>query len=528
MEDTVEHRTQVWECAAIQACCTSPLPFTDLNLLDPLPLAFLHRKALYKDNQSNGRALEEECGGEFGGIHQPELPDKAIELPSVAEIRASRTTSQRLAQAFATNTAPKEFWEAVPLYLHAFEDMFSKASFDSLPECKRWDHAIELLPDSAPSSCKVYSLAPREQDKLNAFLQENLDSGHIHPSKSPIASLVFFIKKKNGSLQLNCYPLPLISELNNNLRGTQYFTKLNVQWGYNNVRIQKGDKWKVAFWTNQGLFKLLIMFFGLTNSPATFQTMINNIFQDLIVEGVVCMYLDNILIYTKSLEEHHWITCLILERLCQHQLYLKLEKCESEQTQIEYLGLIISHGAVEMDPVKVAGVAEWPEPQSKKEVQVFLGFANFYQRFIQDFLHHTHPLFNLTEKDVTWSWGLPEQLVFDTLKCTMTSRPILLFPDDNSLFCIEADSSDFAIGAVLLQQSSEDRKWHPVAFYSKSLNVVEWNYEIHDKEMLAIIQSFEEWQHFLEGVQHKSKVWTDHKNLKYFQTAKKLNCQQGL
>ncbi|KAG5715768.1 hypothetical protein E4T56_gene13721 [Termitomyces sp. T112] len=156
------------------------------------------------------------------------------------EIKASQTTSQWLAQAFATNAMPQEFWDVVPLYLHAFEDVFSKASFDSLPECK---------------SCKVYPLMLREQDKLNAFLQENLDSGCICPSKSPMASPVFFIKEKDGSFQLvqdywvlnammvkNCYPLPLISELINNLWGTQYFTKLDVQWSYNNVHIQEGDK----------------------------------------------------------------------------------------------------------------------------------------------------------------------------------------------------------------------------------------------------------------------------------------------
>ncbi|KAG5734824.1 hypothetical protein E4T56_gene631 [Termitomyces sp. T112] len=234
----------------------------------------------------------------------------------------------------------------------------------------------------------------------------------------------------------------------------------------------------------------------------------NNIFWDLIAKGVVCVYLNDILIYTKTLEEHHQITHLVLEHLCWHQLYLKLEKCEFKQTQIKYLGLIISHRTAEMD-------------------LAFLGFANFYWRFIQDFLHHACPLFDLTEKDVIWSWGPPEQTAFDTLKCAVTSRPVLLFPDDNSPFHIEADTSDFATGVVLSQQSLEDGKWHPVAFYSKSLNAVEQNYKIHNKEILAIIQLFEEWQHFLEGVWYKFKVWIDHKNLEYFWTAKKLNHQQA-
>ena len=161
--------------------------------------------------------------------------------------------------------------------------MFSKTSFNSLSERKQWDHAIELVPDVEPSNCKVYPLALKEQDKLDTFLQENLELGRICPSKLPMASPVFFIKKKDGSLRLvqdycvlnaltvkNCYPLPLISELVNNLRDAQYFTKLDVRWGYNNVCIKEGDEWKAAFQTNRGLFEPLVMFFGLTNSPTTF------------------------------------------------------------------------------------------------------------------------------------------------------------------------------------------------------------------------------------------------------------------
>ncbi|KAG5727735.1 hypothetical protein E4T56_gene20751 [Termitomyces sp. T112] len=406
------------------------IPVYNINRMpnaNPPPLVFPHWEALYKDNRSNSGALEEECGGEFSSICKPELPDEAIEvedqiyvtivhlLPSIAEIRASQTTSQQLAQAFATNTAPQEFWDVVPPYLHAFEDVFSKASFNLLLECKRWDHAIELLPNSAPSSSELglwLYLSVQIPDGFSGLLYQK--EGWLPPTGTELLGTQCHDSKES-------LPLPLISELINNLWGMQYFTKLDIWWSYNNV---------------------------LTNSPATFQTMMNNIFWDLIVEGVVCMYLDNILIYTKMLEEHYWITCLILECLCWHQLYLKLEKCKFEQTQIEYLGPIMSHRTVEMDLVKVASVAEGLEPQNK-EVQEFLGFANFYWRFIQDFLHHTCPLFNLTGKDVMWSWRPLEQMAFDTFKHAMISRPVLLFPDNNSPFHIEADSSNFATGAVL-------------------------------------------------------------------------------
>ena len=176
-----------------------------------------------------------------------------------------------------------------------------------------------------------------------------------------------------------------------------------------------------------------------------------------------------------------------------------------------------------MDPVKVAGVAEWPAPTNKKEVQSFLGFTNFYRRFIKDFSEHARPLFDLTRNDSKWHWETNEQSAFDKLKQNVTSAPVLISPDSTKPFHIEADSSDFATGAVLSQVSSEDEKWHPVVFFSKSLSPVERNYEIHDKEMLAIIRSLQEWRHFVEGAKHQCEIWTDHKNLKYFMTAKQLN-----
>jgi hypothetical protein len=244
------------------------------------------------------------------------------------------------------------------------------------------------------------------------------------------------------------------------------------------------------------MFEPLVMLFGLTNSPATFQTMMNDIFQDLVMAGSVCVYIDDILIFTRTIEEHRRITRLVLDRLRQHKLFLRPDKCEFEKTRVEYLRLIISEGQAEMDPVKVAGVAEWPTPKNKKEVQQFLGFVNFYRRFVQDFSHHARPLFDLTGQ-AEWHWGSDQQVAFDELRRQITSTPILAFAQDDKPFRLEADSSDYATGAVLSQQADSDRKWHPIAFYSKSLNAMERNYEIHDKEMLAIIRALEEWRHFL-------------------------------
>jgi len=191
--------------------------------------------------------------------------------------------------------------------------------------------------------------------------------------------------------------------------------------------------------------------------------------------------------------------------------------------QIEYISLIVAHGLIAMDLIKVAGVTEWPVPKMKKKVQPFLGFVDFYHRFIQGFLHHTQVLFNFMKKDVIWTWGDSQQEAFNELKTCITSFPVLQFADDSLQFCIKVDSSHLVTGAVLSQQSPEDDKWHPISFYSKSLNNVQWNYEIHNKEMLVIIHALEEWCHFLDRSKHKFEIWTDHKNLEYFMATKKLN-----
>jgi hypothetical protein len=248
-------------------------------------------------------------------------------------VRASSTVSRRLAEAFAKTSKPKGFEDIVPTSLHTYANIFSETAFDSLPERRKWDHAIELEREPSPRFRKVYPMTLTEQTEMDAFLEEALATGCIRQSKSPLGAPVFFIKKKDGKLHFvqdyqalnaitrkNWYPLPLIDDLIHRLKDMHYFTKLDVCWGYNNVRIREGDEWKAMFCTNRGLFEPLVMYFGLTNSPATFQMMMNEIFQDLITEGVVSIYLNNILIFTNSLEEHHRITCLVLDRMHEHKL----------------------------------------------------------------------------------------------------------------------------------------------------------------------------------------------------------------
>jgi len=255
--------------------------------------------------------------------------------------------------------------------------------------------------------------------------------------------------------------------------------------------------------------------------------MMNDIFWNLIVEGIMVVYLDDILIFTRMEEEHVKAIRWVLQVLQEHKLFLHPEKCEFCKERIKYLGLVILENEVSMDLVKVAGVREWPTLENKTDVQAFLGFVNFYQRFIQDFSAKARPLFDLTCSEQVWTWSGREQMAFEDLKMAVTTAPVLMSPQDSEPFWVETDSSNFTTGAVLSQQSTADGKWYPVAFYSKSLSSVEQNYEIHNKKMLAIICALEEWRHFLEGVTHPVEIWTNHKNLEYFMTAKKLNRRQA-
>jgi hypothetical protein len=251
---------------------------------------------------------------------------------------APSTVSGPLAEAFTKNSKLKSFEDIVPMSLHTYADVFSETVFDSLPEHRKWDHTIELECEPLLGFRKVYPVTLTEQTEMDTFLEEALATGRIRQSKSPLGALVFFIKKKDGKLRFvqdyralnaitrkNQYPLPLIDDLIHWHKGARYFTKLDVCWGYNNVRIREGDEWKAAFCTNRGLLEPLVMYFGLTNSPATFQTMMNEIFQDLITEGVVSVYLDDILIFTNSREEHRRITCLVLDRC--HTLIKCVARC---------------------------------------------------------------------------------------------------------------------------------------------------------------------------------------------------------
>ncbi|ESK81723.1 reverse transcriptase-rnase h-integrase [Moniliophthora roreri MCA 2997] len=305
-------------------------------------------------------------------------------------IGAKITASQEMAH--QQQVVKKNIDELIPKYLLGYRDRFEKGKAEQFPPSRTYDHVIDLKLDFVPRNCKLYLLSPAEQIEQDKFLEENLWKEYIRKSKSLMASPFFFIaKKEQGALQptqdyralnegtvKNAYPLPLIPELLDKLKGAMVFMKLNLRNGYNNVRIKDGDQWKAAFKTNRGLFEPTVMFFGLSNSPATFQAFMNDILSDFIDEGWCVVYMDDILLFSKDQTEHRERTERLMHRLKKHDLFLKPEKCEFDVTEVVFLGMVIRPNYITMNPVKLAGIADWELPQTVRGARI-LGIRELLQ-----------------------------------------------------------------------------------------------------------------------------------------------------
>jgi len=275
-----------------------------------------------------------------------------------------------------------------------------------------------------------------------------------------------------------------------------------------------------------GSFEPMVMFFGMTNSPVTFQAMMNEILKDLINEGKVAAFIDDMLVGTETEEGHDEIVEEILRRLEENNLYIKPEKCVWKARKIGFLGVVIGPDGIEIEKEKVEGVLSWPQPKNVKDIRKFLGLTNYYRRFIKDFAQVARPMNMLTRKNEKWTWGDNQQKAFEELNQIFTTKPVLAALDLDKEFRVEADALNYATKGVLSMKCS-DEKWRPITFISKSLSNTEQNYEIHDKEMLVVVRCLEVWKHFLEGAVIKFEIWTDHKNLEYFIKVQKLNRRQA-
>jgi len=420
--------------------------------------------------------------------------------------------------------------------LKEFRDVFPDDLPSGIPPDRGVSHPIKVVEGSRPPVRAAYRLSPADHEDLKVTFQDLLKKGHIRPSKSPYAAPIIFVKKKDGTRRMcvdfralnkitirDQYPLPRIDELLEKLAGAKFFSKLDLRSGYNQVRIAEDDIEKTAFVSRYGLYEFTVMPFGLSNAPATFMRMMNNLLADFI-DKFVQAFLDDVLVYSKTMEEHLKHLRLVLSRLREQKLYAKLSKCSFLRNQMEFLGHVISAEGIATDPEKTAAVRDWGRPRDVSEVRSFLGLAGYYQKFIRGFAAISTPLSDLTRSDVPWSWKEPQEKAFVELKRCLTSAPVLLIPDPHKDFTLETDASGFAIGAVLSQEDDKGQL-RPVTFISRKLQAAELNYTVTELETLAVHYAVTKLRHYLHGpLVH---VITDHHAVKYLLDKKELSGREA-
>jgi hypothetical protein len=327
-----------------------------------------------------------------------------------------------------------------------------------------------LIPGAKPFQIKPYRYPPALKDEVEKQVREMLHKGIIQPSFSSFASPILLVRKKDGTWRfcvdyryLNAltlkskYPIPIFDELVDELSQAKWFSTLDLNSGYHQVRLKLGEEFKTAFQTHFGLFEFKVMPFGLCGAPGTFQGSMNTTLAPLLRKCVL-VFFDDILIYSATLEEHLEHLKLVLQLLADDKWQVKLFKCTFAQQRLSYLGHVISSEGISTDPVKVQAVQSWPQPTNVEELRSFLGLTSYYRKFVRNFAVISKPLTNLLKKQVLFLWTSEHSEAFDALKAALTHAPVLAMPDFNLPFCLETVASNIGVGAVLLQQG------HPLAF----------------------------------------------------------------
>ena len=415
--------------------------------------------------------------------------------------------------------------EDIPV-VREYPDVFPD-QLPGLPPKREVQFSIDLIPGAAPVSKTPYRMSTAELKELKEQLMELLERGFIRPSTSPWGAPVLFVRKKDGTLRLcidyrqlnqltikNKYPLPRIDDLFDQLAGSQYFSKIDLRSGYHQLRIKEEDIYKSAFRSRYGHYEFVVMPFGLTNAPAAFMQLMNDVFRPYLDQFVV-VFIDDILIYSKSKEEHETHLRTTLQLLRDHKLYAKLRKCEFWLEQVAFLGHVISKEGIAVDSSKIQAIRDWNRPTTVTEIRSFLGLAGYYRRFIKDFSKIAMPLTRLTRKENAFEWTDKCENSFQVLKDCLTSAPVLTLPKEGGGYEVYTDASGVGLGCVLMQQGKV------IAYASRQLKPHEERYPVHDLELAAVIFALKIWRHYLYGEQFI--VYSDHKSLKYLFSQKELN-----
>ncbi|KAL4379791.1 hypothetical protein GQ457_02G012610 [Hibiscus cannabinus] len=400
--------------------------------------------------------------------------------------------------------------------LFEFEDVFAEPK--ELPPERGQDHKIPLVDERVVVKIPPYRYPVYQKDEIEKLTKEMLSTGVIRDSNSSFASLVVMVKKKDGGWRMcvdyrklnqltvkDKFPMPIIEELLDELESAKFFSKLDLRSGYHQIRMWEPDIAKTAFRTHEGHYEFLVIPFGLTNAPATFQGLMNKVFKELLRKTIL-VFLDDILVYSDGWEDHLNHLREVLGLLRSHKLYAKKSKCCFGAHEVDYLGYVISRGCIAMEESKVQCISDWPTPNSVKELRGFLGLSGYYRRFIRGYGSIAKPLTDLLRKGA-WRWSVEQQNAFERLKEAVKTAPVLALPDFNEEFVVETDASTVGVGAVLVQ------KGKPLAFFSKSLGVRHQSWSIYDKEMLAVLMAVKKWSSYLLG--RHFKIRTDHQSLKF-------------
>jgi len=409
--------------------------------------------------------------------------------------------------------------EAHPLLADLLEqhrDIFEEPQ--GLPPARHCDHRIHLPPATAPVAVRPYRYPQLQKDELERQVAEMLAQGIIRISTSPFSAPVLLVRKPDGTWRfcidyraLNAvtykdkFPIPVVDELLDELHGARFFTKLDLRSGYHQVRMHPDDVEKTSFRTHHGHFEFLVMPFGLSNAPATFQALMNDVLSPYL-RRFALVFFDDILIYSASWAEHLQHVAIILNELRAHRLHLKRSKCSFGTTSVTYLGHVISADGVAMDADKVAAVAAWPTPQSPRALRGFLGLAGYYRKYIRDFGLIAAPLTRLLRRDA-FAWDAEATEAFHALQRALTTGPVLQMPDFDSPFVVDCDASGTGFGAVLHQGDG------PLAFYSRPFAARHHKLAAYERELIGLVQAVRHWRPYLWG--RSFRVRTDHYSLKF-------------
>ncbi|GKB90457.1 putative reverse transcriptase domain-containing protein [Tanacetum coccineum] len=403
------------------------------------------------------------------------------------------------------DNSEKKRLEDVPI-VQDFPEVFPEDLL-GLPPTRQVEFQIDLVPGAAPVAPTPYRLGPSKMKELLEQLKELSDKGFIRPSSSPWGASVLFVKKKDGSLCMcidyrelnkltvkNHYTLPRIDDLFDQLQGSSVYSKIDLRSGYHQLRVREEDIPKTAFRTRYGHYEFQVMPFGLTNAPAVFMDLMNRVCKPYLDKFVI-VFIDDILIYLKSKQEHEEHLKLILE-------LLKKEEFEG----------------IHVDPAKIESIKDWTSPKSPTEIRQFLGLAGYYRRFIEGFSKIAKPMTKLTQKKVKFVWGDKQEAAFQLLKQKLCSAPILALPEGNENFIAYCDALKKGLGAMLMQREKV------IAYASRQLKIHAKNYMTHDLELGAVVFDLKIWRHYLYGT--KCTVFTDHTNLQHIINQKELNTRQ--